>query len=394
MKRPRPVVQPVAVPSPPPDFAARVVAWQRQHGRHGLPWQGTRDAYRIWLSEIMLQQTQVSTVLRYYGRFLERFPTVVDLASASVDDVLALWSGLGYYSRARNLHACAQAVLRCHGGEFPRQAELLEALPGIGRSTAAAVAAFSSGQRRAILDGNVKRVLARHRAFAEDISTPAAQRALWALAESLLPEEGGMQAYTQGLMDLGATVCLLRRPRCSACPLQTDCVAHARGQPQDFPLKTRRLKRSAKSSVLLMALKAPEVRSQPWQVLLQQRPDRGIWAGLWTLPMWEEEAALEQAVGAGGLAGDGLLMERLPTVHHALTHLDWALHPRLLVLPASGGLPGHVVGADTPEQKAAWVPMPTALASGLPAPIRRLLEDFLATRRTSETGGPGASESD
>ena len=192
-------------------FASLVIRWQRQHGRHGLPWQGTRDPYRVWLSEVMLQQTQVSTVLAYYARFLQRFATVAALAAAPLDDVFALWSGLGYYSRARNLHRCAQAVVADHGGEFPRTSQALALLPGIGRSTAAAIAVFSFGERVAILDGNVKRVLSRSIGFEDDLATAPAVAKLWAAAEALLPQRE-VDIYTQGLMDLGATLCTNRRP--------------------------------------------------------------------------------------------------------------------------------------------------------------------------------------
>ncbi|MFN0184712.1 MAG: A/G-specific adenine glycosylase, partial [Aquabacterium sp.] len=186
-------------------FARRVISWQRLHGRHGLPWQGSRDAYRVWLSEVMLQQTQVTTVLRYYPRFLEQFPTVQALAAAPLDAVLSLWSGMGYYSRARLLHRCAQAVVGQHQGRFPGSAQALAQLPGIGPSTAAAIAAFCFGERAAILDANVKRVLARHTGFADDLSRPVAVDALWRLAQDRLPRQG-IETYTQGLMDLGATL--------------------------------------------------------------------------------------------------------------------------------------------------------------------------------------------
>jgi A/G-specific adenine glycosylase len=376
----------------PQDFAARVVAWQRHHGRHGLPWQGTRDAYRIWLSEIMLQQTQVSTVLSYYGRFLERFPTVLELAQASVDEVLALWSGLGYYNRARNLHACAQAVVQRYGGAFPTDAAALESLPGIGRSTAAAVAAFSSGQRVAILDGNVKRVLARHRVFAQDVAKPAGLRALWELAEALLPVQDGIEAYTQGLMDLGATVCTLRRPRCGECPIQADCAGYAVGTPQAFPVKTRRLVRGTRRSVMLMALQYVGVdRLEPVcvheaQVLMQRRPSAGIWGGLWTLPLLEDDEHLARAVHAAGIGGAGTAsaIDNLPTLQHALTHLDWTLQPRQLWVDTQQAKTlvaelERMFGVEpaAPLSTAGslrWMSLGEALASGLPAPVRLLLE--------------------
>ncbi len=217
--------------------AARVVRWHRRAGRRGLPWQGVRDPYRVWLSEVMLQQTQVATALAYYERFVERYPDVAALAAAPLDDVLASWSGLGYYSRARHLHRCAQTIVGEYGGSFPRSSAELARLPGIGRSTAAAIAAFCFDERAAILDGNVKRVLARHLGFEADLANASAQRELWAHAESLLPAAAQMARYTQGLMDLGALVCLPRQPRCEACPLAATCVARRSGRTAELPLK-------------------------------------------------------------------------------------------------------------------------------------------------------------
>jgi A/G-specific adenine glycosylase len=376
---------PETVIAVPEDFAQRVVAWQRVHGRHGLPWQNTRDAYRIWLSEIMLQQTQVTTVLRYYEPFLHRFPSVAHLAAASTDDVLASWSGLGYYSRARNLHACARAVMNVHGGVFPTDADVLETLPGIGRSTAAAVAAFSSGQRRAILDGNVKRVLARHRAYADDLARPAGLERLWQLADALLPERG-IEAYTQGLMDLGATVCTLRRPACALCPVQADCAAQALGRPLDFPVKTRRVKRGARDSLVLFVVGKGGGTMRPAdavvpQVLLVQRPSTGIWAGLWTPPLFDDDVQMGQGIREFGL-GPYDELEAWPPVVHALTHLDWTLRPRVLNCSktvASGAM-GEVAAAQACDAapRHAWFTLNEALELGLPAPVRRLLEDLLA----------------
>ena len=262
------------VPGAVPDFAARVVAWQRHAGRHGLPWQASRDPYRVWLSEIMLQQTQVTTVLAYYARFLERFPGVAALAAASLDDVLAAWSGLGYYSRARNLHRCAQVLMTEHAGRFPSDAEQLSTLPGIGRSTAAAIAAFCFGERAAILDGNVRRVLTRVLGFDADLAQAANERALWTQAEALLPERG-IEAYTQGLMDLGASLCSARAPQCPACPLHAVCVAAREGVPERYPVKTRKLVRGRRENLWLCL----QWRGSTW---LLRRPDSGIWAGLWS----------------------------------------------------------------------------------------------------------------
>jgi A/G-specific adenine glycosylase len=342
------------------DFAARVVAWQQQHGRRDLPWQGTRDAYRVWLSEIMLQQTQVATVLAYYPRFLERFADVATLAAAPLDDVLALWSGLGYYSRARNLHRCAQVVMAEHGGAFPRSAQALEQLPGIGRSTAAAIAAFAFGERAAILDGNVKRVLTRVLGFDADLSAGASERALWQRAEALLPERG-IEAYTQGLMDLGATLCIARAPACGACPVSPACIARAKGDPVRYPVKTRKVARGARSNALLWLV---DSRRRLW---LTRREPRGVWAGLWTLPLYDSLDALRELTAAW--PGDG---EAIGAFDHALTHFDWRLEPWRHALPAR--LPAarrEAIEAALPE--GGWFAPADALALGLPAPIRRLL---------------------
>jgi A/G-specific adenine glycosylase len=340
-------------------LAGRVVRWQREHGRHTLPWQASRDPYRVWLSEVMLQQTQVSTVVDYYARFLARFPDVAALAAAPLDDVLALWSGLGYYSRARNLHRCAVTVMAEHGGAFPGSSALLVTLPGIGRSTAAAIAAFCYGERAAILDGNVKRVLTRAIGFKGDLALAAEERALWQAAEALLPMQE-IDRYTQGLMDLGATVCLARKPLCLLCPLAADCVARREGRPEAYPVKTRRLKRSHRQHTLLWL-------ADGGRLWLTQRPPKGVWAGLWSLPEFDSLDALQELIGASPGSG-----ESLPVIHHVLTHFDWTLQPYRWTLPphaAEAGWPGL-------EMKLApgrWVTREEALAMGLPAPLRKLL---------------------
>ena len=335
-------------------FAAAVVRWQKQHGRHGLPWQGTRDPYRVWLSEVMLQQTQVGTVLAYYARFLERFPSVQTLAAAPLDEVLAQWSGLGYYSRARNLHRCAQVVVAEHGGHFPANAAALAELPGIGRSTAAAIAAFCFGERVAILDGNVKRVLSRALGFGGDLAKAAELEALWQQAEALLPARE-VDVYTQGLMDLGATLCTLRKPDCTRCPRAVRCVAQASGTPEAWPVKTRKLKRGARENALLLLQRGPEV----W---LHQRPATGVWAGLWTPPLFESSTALEETTVRW--PGQGAW---LPTLQHTLTHFDWTLHPLHWHWPTRSK-------ATVPLAEGRWITLPDARALGLPAPVRRLLE--------------------
>ncbi len=341
-------------------IAAPVIAWQRRHGRHDLPWQGTRDPYRLWLSEVMLQQTQVATVLAYYPRFLERFADVRALAAAPLDDVLALWSGLGYYSRARNLHRCAQAVVAEHGGVFPRNAQALAALPGIGRSTAAAIAAFAYGERAAILDGNVKRVLTRVLGFGEDLALPAHERALWQHAQALLPQRG-IEAYTQGLMDLGATLCSARAPACERCPLDAACVARLEGHPERYPVKTRRTQRGSRHNALLWLSHADRV----W---LTQRPPVGVWAGLWTLPLFDSAPALQALIGPWPGKSDGL-----PPIDHALTHFDWRLEPWRHQLPARlSAVERRGIEAALPAGR--WFTLAEALALGLPAPIRKLLQ--------------------
>lgn len=338
----------------PPEFACTMVDWQRLHGRQSLPWQNTQDPYRVWLSEIMLQQTQVSTVLDYFPRFLARFPTVAELAAAPQDDVLALWSGLGYYSRARNLHKCAQEVVARFGGQFPKQAELLQTLPGIGRSTAAAIAAFCFQERAAILDGNVKRVLTRVLGFAEDLALQKNEKALWSLAQDLLPDKPkDMPRYTQALMDLGATVCLPRKVQCEACPVSAICQAKGQGKPLAYPVKTKKLKRTSATLWLLWAVNA---KGQVW---LQKRPDKGIWAGLFSLPVFDTEAQL-LAAWPQAQAGPYIAPWK-----HVLTHRDLYLHPVRMTGSAK----------DSPACEGQWVSAEAWPDLGLPAPIRTLLSE-------------------
>ncbi len=345
-------------------FSAEVVRWQQSHGRNSLPWQNTRDPYRVWLSEIMLQQTQVATVLDYYARFLQRFPTVADLAAASQDEVLALWSGLGYYSRARNLRRCAQDVVALHGGEFPRSALQLQTLPGIGRSTAAAISSFCFGERVAILDGNVKRVLTRVLGFSADLAESASEKALWQLATALLPEQNlpvVMPRYTQGLMDLGATICTSRQPQCLLCPVQALCTGRASGAPESYPVKTKKLKRSAQALSLLWAQKPDG------SVWLEKRPSPGIWGGLYCLPVFDSDAAL-QAVLPESLDGP---LQALPHFLHVLTHKDLHLAPWIAGFGADQPLPEAMISASG---SGAWFSAAAWPGLGLPAPIRKLLQ--------------------
>ncbi|MES2979785.1 MAG: A/G-specific adenine glycosylase [Pseudomonadota bacterium] len=334
-------------------MAQLVVAWQAKHGRSHLPWQNTRDPYRIWLSEVMLQQTQVATVLDYFSRFMLRFPDVAALAAADLDEVLGMWSGLGYYSRARNLHACARRVVADHGGAFPRSAAELQTLPGIGRSTAAAIASFCFDECVAILDGNVKRVLSRVLAYSGDLADGRAEKELWAKATALLPRAADMPRYTQGLMDLGAGVCARTKPQCAACPLRTVCRAYAQQNPEAYPVKTRKLKRSTQKLWLLWA------RQPDGSVWLERRPDAGIWGGLYCLPVFESEEQLAQILPEGAAQQ----LEFRPTFRHVLTHKDLYLSP---VASSAGPIASEFTGG--------WY-APSAWPSlGVPAPIRKLLE--------------------
>ncbi len=333
------------------NFSEVLIAWQRQHGRHELPWQNTKDPYRVWLSEIMLQQTQVSTVLGYYARFLERWPNVAALAAATLDEVLAQWQGLGYYSRARNLHACAQAVISLHGGAFPRTAEQLQTLPGIGRSTAAAIAAFCFAERVAILDGNVKRVLGRVLAFKGDLASSAEEKKLWNIATQMLPAKG-IESYTQGLMDLGSSICMSRSPDCAACPAGDMCAARREGDPVRYPIRTKKLKRTRRENWWLWL-------EHEGRVLLHQRPHKGVWAGLWSLPMFDDEAAL--LAGAAGLP-----LEVMPRIEHALTHFDWVLHTRRAEI-------GEMPFASQAIPEGQWVAREELAGYALPAPLKKLI---------------------
>jgi A/G-specific adenine glycosylase len=338
------------------DFATKVVTWQKLHGRNDLPWQNTRDPYRVWLSEIMLQQTQVSTVLDYFPRFLSRFPDVDSLARAPLDDVLGLWSGLGYYSRARNLHRCALDVMGLHEGAFPQTAMALQTLPGIGRSTAAAIASLCFGERVAILDGNVKRVLSRVLGYDRDLALAANERLLWDQAGQLLPTlnlQLAMPRYTQGVMDLGATVCTSKKPSCIICPLTGACVARRQGHPERYPVKSRKVKRSSQSIWLLWAQTADS------SVFLMKRPVPGVWGGLYCFPLFDDRETLEKNVPTVIRSA----LEDVPAINHVLTHKDLFLHPVRVTLESQelAGSPGLWVAADQ------WPGL------GLPAPIRKLL---------------------
>ncbi len=348
-------------------FSALVIDWQQLHGRHSLPWQQSRDPYRVWLSEIMLQQTQVAAVIPYYQRFLSSFPDVFSLAQASNEQVMAHWSGLGYYTRARNLHACAQRVVQEYDGEFPSQPELLAQLPGIGRSTAAAIAAFSYGECAAILDGNVKRVFTRVFGIDGVPASKVIEDDLWLRAEALMPpagEPGKIQAYTQGLMDLGATLCTRSKPRCDDCPLKLRCVALADNRVTELPTKKPKKTIPAKKVMMLLILDRE-------QVLLEKRPPSGIWGGLYSLPELAYADDLQVATVQTALQPFGELdsMQQLKAVDHVFSHF------RLEITPLECRLKqrSRAVSEDTHI----WYPLAQIGQAPLPAPIKKMLSRML-----------------
>ncbi|MBA0327475.1 A/G-specific adenine glycosylase [Stenotrophomonas maltophilia] len=347
------------------DFIARLLHWFDDHGRHDLPWQHPRSPYRVWLSEIMLQQTQVTTVIPYFLRFLQHFPTLPDLAAASNDAVMAQWAGLGYYARARNLHAAAKRCVELHGGDLPRDFDALHALPGIGRSTAGAILSQAWNDPFAILDGNVKRVLSRYHGIDGFPGLPVIEKQLWAIAEAHVAKvpAGRMADYTQAQMDLGASVCSRAKPACVICPLQDTCVARREGRTAELPTPKPSKTLPEREAVALL------LRDAQQRVLLQKRPDTGIWAQLWTLPQAEAGSDLQDWFDAHV---DGSLedAEELPVLQHTFSH--YRLHLQILSR--------KVRGLRVEEPTLRWVANDELPALGLPAPIRKLLDG--ATIRT------------
>jgi len=333
-----------------------LITWQKQRGRHDLPWQGTRDPYKIWLSEIMLQQTQVATVIPYFRRFVAEFPDAASLAAAPLERVLSVWSGLGYYRRAHLLHRAAKAIAAEHGGVFPRDAAEIARLPGVGRSTAAAIAAFAFGARGAILDGNVKRVLARHAGIAGFPGDAGVERALWQRAESLLPDDE-IATYTQALMDLGATVCLRSSPHCELCPVGHDCVARREGRIDTLPTPRPKKQLPQRATTVLLLERHGEV-------LLEKRAPTGIWAGLWSLP--ELAPGLDVVAHCRTrFAAEVALEPALRPIEHGFTHFRLTLHPQPCAIsrwPPRVETPGLL-----------WLPLSEVAGAALPAPIKKLL---------------------
>jgi len=335
-----------------------LIEWHARQGRHDLPWQHDRTSYRVWVSEIMLQQTQVATVIPYYERFMQRFPDVRALADAPIDDVLHLWAGLGYYARARNMHRAAVRIRDEFKGEFPAKFEEVANLPGIGRSTAGAILALSRGKRFPILDGNVKRVLSRFFGVQGDLAERANLERLWQLAEVCTPPHR-VEVYTQAIMDLGATLCTRRKPLCDYCPLAERCYARYTGRQHEIPAPRRARDRHARNVFMLIAMDAEG------HVLLERRPESGIWGGLWCLPEFETEPGA-RLYAEQHLSGASLEFEPLGVVEHAFTHFDLVVAP---LLARCAGHAGVMEGAET-----VWYDLQAPAAIGLPAPIKALLE--------------------
>ncbi len=333
-----------------------LLSWHSDHGRHDLPWQNTQDAYRIWVSEIMLQQTQVATVIDYYQRFMQRFPTIVALANAPTDEVLHLWTGLGYYARARNLHKAAQIVATQHKGKFPTNFDEVIALPGIGRSTAGAILAFSTQQRFAILDGNVKRVLARFYAVEGWYGKKAVEQRLWGLAEQNTPDKN-VHVYTQAIMDFGATLCSRSKPKCQDCPLADDCLAYKHQRVTELPHGKPKTAKPTKQTYMLLVKNAND------EFLLKQNPPSGIWGGLWCPP---QTKALEQDITISGHTIETL--ETLPMYKHTFSHYH------LEITPVLCRLSGAVSQACEDDQT--WYMLNSDQELGLAAPVKKLLEKY------------------
>ena len=344
----------------PPDFPELLLPWFEAHGRRNLPWQQDSTPYRVWISEVMLQQTQVETVKPYFERFVERFPDVATLAAATQDEVLRLWSGLGYYARARNLHRGAAEMVARHGGRLPESLEELMALPGIGRSTAGAILALALGQRQPILDGNVKRVLARVFLVEDAPDSKNGARTLWKHAEACTPKSR-VAEYTQAIMDLGATVCTRTNPACDRCPFEARCGARSTGSVSRLPVSRRRAPRRLRRSHMLFVLRSR-------RVLLQRRPPRGIWGGLWAPPEFPDADAAE-AWAVTNFAAPASRTRRLPVLRHAFTHFDLDIEPWVLEIPGTG----HEVSEDGTR----WHKLAALHEVGMPAPVARLLKECM-----------------
>lgn len=341
-------------------LSRRLLNWFDQHGRHDLPWQTNPTPYRVWISEIMLQQTQVATVIPYYQRFMNSFPDVGSLAEATQDQVLAHWSGLGYYARARNLHKSAQIIQQDYGQQFPESQEDLEALPGIGRSTAGAIRALAHKQYAVILDGNVKRVLCRHDAVSGWPGKTAVTKILWLLAEEYTPQRR-VDDYTQAIMDLGATLCTRTKPRCEDCPLQNTCVAKAQSNPIAYPEKKPAKKRPQREETILLMVN----EQQKW--LMQRRPEKGIWGGLWSFPVLDDGLELDDYLGMQGLQMRS--KRELSLLQHQFSHFGLTIKPLLVQVSTT-------MVNESQDASSQWLSLPEELPGGVPAPISKLIDQL------------------
>lgn len=338
-------------------FAEHLLTWFDQHGRNHLPWQHNRNGYRVWVSEIMLQQTQVVTVIPYFERFMQRFPTVTHLAEANIDDVLSLWTGLGYYSRARNLHASALVIAQQHQGHMPKDIEALIALKGIGRSTAGAIISQAYNEQGIILDGNVKRLLTRLYAIEGWPGQSQIDKQLWQLATELTPNQRNAD-YTQAIMDIGATICKPKQPLCVACPMQSRCQALAQEKVTSIPTpKPKKILPQKSISMLLL-------KNQHGQILLEQRPSKGIWGGLWSLPEFSDLKALKTQLALQGLPTS---TRPIAPIKHLFSHYKLTIEPHLLELSTT---PQKV----TENDKSQWYDSQQLHTIGLASPIKKLLE--------------------
>jgi len=342
------------------NFANRLLDWFDTHGRHDLPWANPRTPYRVWISEVMLQQTQVATVVPYFTRFIERFPSVAALAAGKLDDVIQLWAGLGYYARARNLHRAAVIISEQHGGQMPLGFDQIVALPGIGRSTAGAILALGSHQRFAILDGNVKRVLARYHAVEGWPGEKAIENRLWLHAETHTPDHR-VGDYTQAIMDLGATLCTRTKPKCEQCPHQAHCLAYALGKPNAFPQPR------PKKTIPVRATRMLVLQNSEGEVLLAKRPPVGIWGGLWSLPECPDNADVKNWISAAfGLEAASITPS--PTIRHTFSHFHLDISPLLCTVenPTLGVMEANEM---------VWYKSHSPNDYGVPAPVKRILND-------------------
>lgn len=343
------------------ELSAKIIAWQKKYGRHDLPWQNTSDPYAIWVSEIMLQQTQVSAVIDYYLKFMARFPDIASLANASQEEVLQYWSGLGYYSRARNLHHTAQQILDDFGGVFPRNFDAILSLAGIGRSTAAAISTFAFGIAQPILDGNVKRVFSRYFLVEGWPSAPKVENQLWQIAEQHMPKVE-IVSYIQGLMDLGASICSRSKPKCSDCPLRLRCKAYAENRIAELPTPKPRKPLPQKQTTMLLLQHYNEI-------LLEKRPSKGIWGGLWSFPeMSMSEIASENVLKKFGLNTEP--EEPQEMINHAFTHFKLSITPQpLLVINKPENNPSNTI----------WLSLDDAIGAAIPTPVRTILQRLKKT---------------